>query len=162
MASEGARRDVRTTLEGWLEADGWALTEADAPDAEWLLVAVHPSQVRIQVGQKPEHPDVVILQASVSLADEHRRRLAEAPPAARAGLLWDLRIDLLRSGVEFDGLAEPLDRVRLHQRLYVEDLTRTGFLERVDRLRHLVLLVITRVTRLLAAPGAAPAPDRVH
>lgn len=153
---------VRARLEGWLAADGWTLSEAAATDAEWLVVAFHPSGIRIQVGQKPERPDVVLLQASVSLSAEHRERLTTLPPAQRVELLWDLRLDLLRSGVEFDGLGEPLDRVRLHLRLYVEDLTRTGFLERVDRLRHLVLLVITRVTRLLAAPGAGPEPDQVH
>jgi len=159
MASEPTLRD---RVEGWLEAEGWSLAEAPAPDAEWLLVAVHPSQIRIQLGQKPERPEALILQASVSLSDEHRARLATLPPAPQTDLLWELRIDLLRQGVEFDGLGEPLDRVRLHQRLYVEDLTRTRFIERVDRLRHLVLLVITHVTRALAAPGAGPAPDQVH
>lgn len=161
MGSE-SEPGLRSRIEAWLEADGWSLAPIDAPDADWLLVAVHPSQIRIQVGQKPERPDALILQASVSLSEEHRQHLAALPPPPRADLLWQLRIDLLRSQVEFDGLGEPLDRIRLHRRLFVEDLTRTAFLDRVDALRHLVLLVITRVTRALAAPGSAPASDRVH
>lgn len=158
----GSEPTSRQRIERWLLADGWTVSPTDAPDAAWLLVAVHPSQIRMQVGQKTEHPDVLILQASVSLSDEHQRRLAALAPPLRADLLWDLRIDLLHSGCEFDGLGEPLDRVRLHRRLFVEDLTRTGFLERVDALRHLVLLVITRVARALAEPGAAPAFDQVN
>ncbi|MEZ5330486.1 MAG: DUF2299 family protein [Thermoanaerobaculia bacterium] len=153
---------ARERIEAWLTADGWTAEEAASPDAAWLLVAVHPSQIRLQVGQKTEHPQILILQASVSLSEEHRQQLEALAPSLRAAVLWDLRIDLLRSGFEFDGLGEPLDRVRLHRRLFVEDLTRTGFLERVDALRHLVLLVITRVSRALAEPGAAPAFDRVH
>jgi hypothetical protein len=153
---------VRERIEAWLRADGWSLAAAEAPDADWLLVAVHPSQIRIQVGQKREQPDAVILQASVSLSPEHGERLARLPRRLRAALLWDLRVDLLREQVEFEGLGEPLDRIRLHRRLYVEDLTRTGFCERIDRLRHQVLLIITRVARLLDGPGPAPSSDRVH
>lgn len=146
-------RELRETVSSWLLADGYTLRERPAPDAAWLLVVEDAARRRFMVGQKPARPDVLVLQGTVSLGEEHARRIEALPDEEREQFLYELRFRLLGLGLDFQGVAHPLRQVVLSEHLYREGMRRNDFFQTLKRVRHGIVAVIWTVGRKLRHPA---------
>ena len=157
-------QDLRAQVQNWLLGEGWQLTEKPHEDALWLLEAQDAGGRIVVVGQKRGKTDQVLLEAAVALTDNHRERFERLAAAERQELLWDMRFRLLQMGVEFQGAQEPLVRVVIGHRLYLDGIGQDRFLGRVARVRNAVIAVIWTIARHLhLGPGdTGPGETRVN
>lgn len=154
--SEAAERDfqpVRERITSWLVAEGYTVREGQARDAAWMLVVEDPAQRRFMVGQKPNRPDVIVIQGTVAIADQHGQHLDELPEAEREEFLYELRFRLLGLELDFQGVSHPLRQVMINEHVYVDDLTRNDFFRTLKRVRHGIVAVIWSVGRKLHHPA---------
>lgn len=149
---------IREKLTSWLVAEGYTVREGQARDAAWMLVVEDPAQRRFMVGQKPNRPDVIVIQGTVAISDQHGQQLDDLPDEEREDFLYDLRFRLLGLELDFQGVAHPLRQVMLNEHVYWEDLTRNEFFRTLKRVRHGIVAVIWSVGRKLQQP-TAPQPE---
>lgn len=146
---EGEIEATRQRVQSWLLAEGWQLTEKGHPDAHWLLEARDTAGRALVVGQRKGREVQVLLEGVVGIADAHRTGLEAISDRERSELFWTLRFTLLQLGVDFNGVQEPLERVMVGQRVYLDGMTRDSFLQRVSQVRNGVLAVIWTISRAL-------------
>lgn len=158
-ASSSEPEAVRQQLTSWLVAEGYAVREGQARDAAWMLVAEDPAQRRFMVGQKPNRPDVIVIQGTVAITDQHGERLDALPDTEREEFLYDLRFRLLGLELDFQGVAHPLRQVMLNEHVYWEGLNRNEFFRTLKRVRHGIVAVIWSVGRKLHHPAPAQSDE---
>jgi len=144
--------ELRTQIQTSLMQEGWRIRTENVPDAEWFISGESEPRVRIGVGQRRGSPDQIVVQGSVTFDQTHQDRIAQLPPEERSDFLWNMRFSLLNMGVEFSGVTDPPQEIRISQRIYHDGLTKDRFLQRVSQVRNGVLTVLWMVARRLAQP----------
>jgi hypothetical protein len=145
-------QQIQSKIQAWLMEEGWRIRQEQAPDAEWFVSGESEARVRIGVGQRKGSPDQIIVQGSVTIDQAHQDKINKLPKDERGKFLWDLRFSLLNLGVEFSGVTEPPQEIRISQRIYEDGLTKDRFLQRVSQVRNGVLNVLWMIARKLAQP----------
>ena len=144
--------EIKEQIQKWLMEEGWRIRAENVPDAEWFLSGESEARVRIGIGKKRERPDQIIIQGSVTFNQTHRDQIARLLLEERSDFLWDMRFSLLNMGVEFSGVTDIPQEVRISQRIYYDGLTKDRFLQRVSQVRNGVLNVLWMVAKRLAQP----------
>jgi hypothetical protein len=160
-----AAEELRSRIRAWLEAEGWRVEEravedtstSAAKEVSWALQGTDPGGKLVLFAQDARRPDVLVLQAGVTIDPNHTGRLRSLERREQEEFCWDLRFRLLDMGVNFGGIQVPLETVGLIERLYIEDMGRNRFFESVGRLQNAILAVIWMIRRRLDQP--APADD---
>jgi len=147
---------VRDQVQTWLMGEGWSLSEKSNEGASWLVQAEDPAQRRLLVGQTKSPADQVRIQATVVVATDHREHFEALPAEVKDAILWELRFRLLNMSVDFSGIGEPLERVTVAQRIYLDGLTKDRFLQRVAVVKNALIAVIWSIGRRLSH---LPAPS---
>jgi hypothetical protein len=143
---------IQTKVSEWLAAEGCVLAPGVSEDAHWAVQFTYGS-VNMLVGQKKGHADVVAIVTSVG-AGNLAPRLGALTPAARDRFLWNLRLELLRTGTNFTGLEGTLEQVKFTHRLFWESEAplRSLFIERLTAVRSAVLTVQWSLAREFTHP----------
>ena len=149
--------EVRHQISDWLLAEGWALTDRTdkAQGSAWAIEGRDAHRRVVIFGQGETKPDSLVMQAPIVVDQASRGRLAALGPEKNEELGWEIRFQLINMDVQFAGLNVPLERFVLVSRVYLEDLGRNGFFERLDRLQGAILATLWHIRRALAEP----APD---
>lgn len=144
--------DLRAQIQTWLMEEGWRIRTENVSDAEWFISGESEARVHIGVGQRRGSSDQIIVQGSVTFDQAHQGQIAQLPSEERSDFLWDMRFSLLNMGVEFSGVTDVPQEVRISQRIYYDGLTKDRFLQRVSQVRNGVLTVLWMVAKKLAQP----------
>lgn len=142
-------QDLRGKVQTWLMGEGWKLMEKNHPDMVWLVEAEDAAHRRLLVGQSKMPPDQLRIVASVTVAPSHKAQFESLPAAVRKEALWALRFRLLAMNVDFSGVGEPLERVEVARRMYLDGLGKDAFLERVSGVRNALIAVIWSIVHQL-------------
>lgn len=148
MSSNQIKDKVRT----WLMEDGWSLKQETPPAGLWAFVATDQFGRIIGVGQRKDKEDEVVIQGAISIGDDTNDRITRLTDHDRNDLLWDLRFELVKTNLEFIGIALPLKRIEVVQRIFLDGLTKDCFLQRTSEVRKGVLIVIWLFARKLGQP----------
>ena len=164
MSGAEKEQDARDKIQTWLMAEGWNIAEQAHPDLTWLIRAEDAGGRRILIGQSKVRPDLIHLEARVDVADEHRNKFGGLPEEKRRQILWKLRFRLLMMNVDFAGVAEPMQAVLLTQRIYMDGLTKDGFIQRFLTIRNAVIAVIWSIMQELEGvePPAESTKPKSH
>ena len=145
----------------WLMAEAWKIQEnPGGTNTAWVIVAEDNKQKKLVFAQFNKRPDFVHLHARVNLPEDLSRQVSNLDPAKRDEILWELRFQLLNMGLKFSGVEAKLERVRMHTRLYLEDLTRNEFIRTVGTIQDSVLVIQWVIHKHLGQPeppGEPPA-----
>ncbi len=87
-----------------------------------------------------------MLEARVVPTSEQAESLVALPEWQANDLMWDMRLELSRMGIDFHGVSLPLKRVVLTEALYFEGaldsaLARDTFFHRMEHLRRGIAMV---------------------
>jgi hypothetical protein len=135
----------------------WQITEEHAPDARWVIAARNPENRGIVIAQPSNVPDQVIIQGQVDIDDVHQKQFMAMSFEDRQTFLWNLRFELLRMQIDFNGISDPLKSVIVTQPVYFDALRKDTFLRRVREIRNGVIAIQWSVQRRFA--DALPAED---
>ena len=140
----------RLQIQEWLAEDRWKVRKDTSDDAVWLLVAEDDAGRKIMLGQMKGFPDLVVIQADLTIGENDQQSLSRLDASERDEFLWDLRLALLRFGVEFNGISDPLQRVALTHRIYEDGLTKDRLMGRVLKIKDALVLTVWMLQRKLA------------
>lgn len=158
MTDESQRQrfdEVRHRVSDWLLAEGWALTDRTdrAQGSAWAIEGRDASKRVVIFGQGAGKPDSLVMQAPIVVDEASQARLAALGAEKNEELGWEIRFQLINMDVQFTGLSLPLARFVLVSRVYMDDLGRNGFFERLDRLQAAILATLWLIRRALAEPA---------
>lgn len=148
------RYSKRARIKNWLETE-WLLSEIHDPNTSWVVQATNRTAAAdgqsFVVLQTPLFPDQMLIQGSVEVEAEMQEQLTALSATERREFLWELRFGLLKLGVEFIGVADPLDEVMIRKTIWDDALTKDEFMNRVDQVNSAVIYVIWMLQRRLPA-----------
>ena len=139
--------DKRSRIQSWLMQEGWKIAEGIHPNASWVINASQNSGFTLVVIQPSNLRDQVVIQAGVNIDDNAQKLLVAMEGAQRRALLWELRFDLLKMGVDFGGFEDPPKHLTVTQRMYDDGLTKDRFLQRVTKIKNAQVLIIWTLQR---------------
>lgn len=142
----------RARIKDWLETE-WILSEIYDPNTSWVVQATNRTAAAdcqsFVVLQTTIFPDQMLIQASAEVVPEMQEQLTALSAVERREFLWDLRFGLLKLGVEFIGVADPLELVMIRKTIWDDALTKDEFMNRVDHVNSAVIYVIWMLQRRL-------------
>jgi hypothetical protein len=145
----------RARVKDWLSTE-WSLSDIYDPNTHWIVQATNKDAKAggqsFVVLQTTVFPDQLLIQGSVEVVPETQKQLAEMPDADRRDLFWEIRFGLLNQGVEFTGVAEPLELVMIRKSIWDDALTKDCFMARIDEVNSAVIFVLWTLQRRL--PGS--------
>jgi hypothetical protein len=142
----------RSRIQTWLMQEGWKIGEGQHPDALWVVSASNERGFALVVAQPRNTLDRIDIQAGVTIDEGHQRLLAGMDSKQRQDLFWQLRFDLLKMGVDFEGFEDPVKMLNVTQRMYDDGLTKDRFLQRVTKIKNAQVLIIWTINRAFDQP----------
>lgn len=137
----------------WLQDENWSLSDIASGQNAWAFVAAEAHGRRVVLFQPRSRPDKVGIQASVTMAPEQLERMEALSAEERDSFLWDLRIELVKAGYDFD-TDKPVTRIRIVEECYFDGLTKDTFMARLRHIKLGIALVQWTVQRRLTGPKA--------
>jgi len=137
---------IRAKIERWLDQEGWSVEPRSGEGVVWALLAVDRLKRRLVISQHKGHEDRVLIEARVVPSVEQAERLTEAPSTLAMDLIWDIRFELNRMGIDFQGVHLPFQRALLTEAIYFEGafdsgLAKDTFFQRVEHIRRGIAMV---------------------
>ena len=154
MTNKSPTNDVKGKVHEWLMEDGWKLQKHTLPDASWVFIAEDPNNRKIVVGQKVGRDDQLLLQAAVIPDEDITTQLDQLVEDERNNFLCDLRFELLRAGIDFNGVGIPFKRIEVMMRIITDALTKDVFVQRLGQVHKGVIIIQWMVARKFAKPAA--------
>jgi hypothetical protein len=154
----------RERVQNWMLEAGWRINDAQAQgiNTAWVVGGTHPSGIGIGVAQPKPYPDLLAIEAGITL-DEKARKAFEAMDTKGSGaLLVELRLRLLQLGVEFNGIGAPLQMLRVSQFIYDDGLTKDAFLHRVQQVKDAAYFILMFLSYRLDQPPQENWQDNIN
>lgn len=140
---------IASTLRDWLYKRGFALRVNNRKGFEFLFVAKDKQERPILIG-KPDNQDEIMLEMHLSLTPDETQKLQKLNSRQQRILLSELRISLARHQVAYSGLKMPMKEIGVQKTLILDDsFTRDMFLDRVDRVRYSLILLLELLNPVL-------------
>ncbi len=153
MTNKSPLNDVKDKVHGWLMEDGWKLQKHTLPDASWTFVAEDPYNRKIVVGQKVGREDQLLMQASIIPDEDVTTQLDQLSEDECNSFIWDLRFELLRADLDFNGVGLPLKKVEVMKRISTDALTKDTFVQRLGYVHKGVIIVQWIIARKFTKPA---------
>lgn len=150
MVGDNLSRQIQEKVQAWLMEEGWSLRKESDPKAIWVFTAEDRFGRKVGVGQEVGKEDMVVMQATVTLDEDTINRIAQLPKPERDEIIWNLRFEVIRTELEFDGLGEPLEKISVGTRIFSDALTKDLFLLRTSQVRKGLLIIQWVLAKALA------------
>jgi hypothetical protein len=151
-------QDAKTSLERWLEEEGFSPTSMPQKEAKFFLVcngsAEYPHPVYVY--QPVASLDKIVVRVDISFHEDDRKRLLACDQRHREQFAWDMETQLATLGLEVR-VDNPVPRlVNLYTAVYFDGLTKDRLFRSVRALyigeRILNVSFSRAVGQLLATP----------
>lgn len=144
----------RARIQEWMMSAGWRINDAQSLgiNTAWVIGGLHASQINVAVAQPAPHPDLLAIEAGVTVTEDVRKQFEAMSVSDKNEMLWDLKKGLLFMSLEFNGLGEPLGLIRISQFIYDDGLTKDAFLNRLHRVKDGAFFVLASIGRRFGGP----------
>jgi len=141
---------VEAGVRNVLYKDKFTITNTSDPNATFSIGAQDAQSRKFSVLQPRSDPGFVMIASKVFLTDEDRRRLEPilAPPTSP--LLYEIRLELIKFGVGFDGVEYPLREITVQDLIpYGDAINEVSFLNHVMFVRRSIFLLQQIIAKAL-------------
>jgi hypothetical protein len=140
---------LRLRVLDWITTEGWSVSPLAARDnvvwANLATISLGPEDEqrtwKVVVCQLDDRRDEVVLEVYLEITGRQSTRLNAMPAKARDNFLRDVRMEILRAGLDFYGLKPPLDTIILQHVSYFDGLSKDVLLNRLNHMRLIQSLV---------------------
>jgi hypothetical protein len=154
---------LRQRITEYLTSEGWRVGGAKYPKgAQWVIEANDGKGRPITIYQESTPLRIVeriMIITALVLGDEHQGKYADLSIEDRRDLIYDLRQHLILLGVGYGGLVDPLTKMLFEDIIYLDELSKGGFLKSVRKVRDASILANTIISRRFNEPPP-PEPPR--
>lgn len=155
--------NVESHVKQWLETFNYGIRKlpVDTANAHFGYIATNQQNRKIIISRRRDLEHYLVVQASVLIADEHRKRMEGLSTQESEAFQRRLILDLTRLRLGFStNFGGPLTTIMLEKRIPITDyLTEALFIQTLDDLDTAELFVILDVPiQLDTFPAAKPKP----
>lgn len=134
---DSLRDTIRRKIVFWLSGSPFSYVEHPATNAVWRLTATDENDLKLDMAQLVKAPqDLIVIQASIIVGPGHQNTLGQLEGAERAQFLRNLQLRLLLMGLEFQGIAYPLERIIVQHFFFYDGLTKDAFFQKISLVRR--------------------------
>ncbi len=149
---EELTKNIKERVQKMLLGDGWTLVDLTTKETIWAWIAEDPMHRKLVIGQRVGREDELIIQASVNITSDTTTRMNGLSEKERNEFLWDLRFELLRTNLEFEGISLPLKQIIVSERICLDALSKDAVLQRASEVRKGLLIVLWMIARKFGQP----------
>jgi hypothetical protein len=150
---------TKHTVRDWLDKAGYSTKEVDSGADKIFRLDVTSAEFNFVLYQSKDLPDVLSIDTRVVIKPHIREMLASMPQKKRENFLIEVKVELLRSGIEVGMLSEYKDKmllkhyIDLHNQFVFDPDKRQAFMRELFRVKaaHAMLDVYYEKVRLAAA-----------
>jgi hypothetical protein len=150
MAEKTTPDHIKERIREILLEDGWSIRQESGPKTIWAFVAEDRVGRKIVVGQNKDRKDQIIIQGTITIDEGINNKLQQLSEEERNNFLWDLRFELLRTDLDFDGIGMPLKQIQIKTRVFLDVLAKDTFLFRTSQVHKGLLVVFWMLARKFA------------
>lgn len=147
MSNQDPSENLKSKVHNWLKEEGWDLQEVAQPKFSWAFV-VERTGLNLDVAQQEGKSDQCIVRIALNLIDA-KPALTKLSQDEVDELIWQLRFELARQEVEFEGVDSPLEQVAIFRTIYSDGLTKNSFSDTLGKILRAFMLLRLVLTRRL-------------
>lgn len=147
MSNQDPSENLKSKVHNWLKEEGWELQEVAQPKFSWAFV-VKRTGLNLDVAQQEGKSDQCIVRIALNLIDA-KPALTKLRQDEVDELIWQLRFELARQEVEFEGVNSPLEEVAIFRTIYSDGLTKNSLLDTLGKVLRAFMLLRLVLTRRL-------------
>ena len=139
---------LNETIRNWLEKEDYAVAEKEEPMSEFhLVISNFHGKGTIADIVKLRHRDFVIIGSALQNPPEFMKILSAVEEKDRAEFFNNVQRDLLKFRVDHEFHPDKLlpERMIIRDVVYEEDITRSGFMEHLKRVKFASLFLLWSV-----------------
>lgn len=149
-------KEIEATIRSWLDGAQYSVRRDPQGNALFQILAEieTPDKKRLplSIGCLRESKQRVSIGIRIALSDDEQSALAKLDTSERDGLIYDLRLELLRLGVDYLGVATPLSEIAVQNHLDLNTLTELDFLKGCFLVRRAHQLIGNSIRSALSLP----------
>ncbi len=147
MSNQDPSENLKSKVHNWLKEEGWELQEVAQSKFSWAFV-VERTGLKLNVAQQEGKSDQCIVRIAVNLVAA-KSALTKLSQDEVDELIWQLRFELARQEVEFEGVKSPLEQVAIFRTIYSDGLTKNSFTDTLGKVLRAFMLLEWMLTRRL-------------
>ncbi len=147
MSNQDLSENLKSKVHNWLKEGGWELQEVADPQFSWAFV-VERTGIKLNVEQQEGKFDQCIVRITTNLVDA-KSALTKLSQDEVDELIWQLRFELARQEVEFEGVKSPLEQVAISRTIYSDGLTKNSFTDTLGKVMRAFMLLHWMLIRRL-------------
>ncbi|HJT10233.1 MAG TPA: DUF2299 family protein [Candidatus Nitrosotalea sp.] len=154
-------QSLKNRIRDWLVEDEIEAVEIlnDYSDFQFTLSNAFGLGFTINVA-KPKQKSVLQIVTKLSHPPEIQKSMSSLDDEEKLELFESLKVELLKIGVDYE-ISDNLDSITFVKFVYLNDMTRTLFMESLKMVRNATLLVISLLSRRFTT-GYQSTPPHTH
>jgi hypothetical protein len=156
-------KESRSKVERWLREEFTEVREERLDGMAWSYRFRTPGGRYLLLSRPIAAPESLTIVSTVTVSAEHTGAFNDLPREARSKFLWDLTIELLRMGLNYEGLSDPPGKIGVYTRVFFDGMNRDLFTHRVYSVDTAIMLIIALLRRLIGEPFHLDiSQDKIH
>lgn len=150
MSMSTERTEVRDRIQKWFLDEGFTIRPGRDQNAFFDFAIEFHDGSRLNVSQRTDKPDQVVIVTRLRLSKEQTNRLMGMNITKRNEILWDLRFGLLSRRVGFSAIDMPLRSLEISSAVYYDGLTKDHFMSECFKVRNALVYIEWTIGRELS------------
>jgi len=153
---------LETQINNWLLEEGLTISKQEDPKSDFRFLIPNAYNLGFPISIiKVKNKPIIAVGMGSKIPPEIKEGLKKLKPDDFARFLMDLQKELLKFGVEHairPSKKDP-DLIEISDSLYVEEMTRTSFMEKIKKVKHASLFFIWSLTSKISPeknPSGSP------
>jgi hypothetical protein len=150
--------NLKTEINEWLIEDDLNSTEITIASADFQLVLSNAFGLGLEIDiAKPKSKAIIVFGTKLQNPPAVQQGFMSIDDVEKIRTIEELKRDLIKLGVEYN-ISDNFSTVVLVKELYLQDLTRTTFMESLKLVRNAAIFVISILSEKLATEQTATPP----
>ena len=140
--SKFSNQEVEDTILKWITIPSFSVQRNVDPNALFSFMVKDSQERAVTIARAKDDPSQLVLAIKKQLLEDTKTKLEALEKSTSSQLIFNLRLELIRLGIGFQGVDWPLNQITLSDFVALDDsLTKTYFLGRVLFIRRAQLLI---------------------
>ena len=114
ILSKHKDKKIEDTIYNWIDRTIYTVEKQPETDHFYFgLDITDPAKKPVSIFREKVRPDQITLASSVTLSDRHKIKFQSLPRSRQENIIHQLRIEMVRFGISFEGLDFPFEKVTL-------------------------------------------------
>jgi len=149
MSDEDSTVELKDLITNWLLEEGFKVKEIDDPLAIFNFYAEDDQKRNVNVIQNWKKPTQILIGTNAVFNEDIQLKIQRMDEKEREDFFWEIRFGLLQMNVGFGKVGLPFKKIELRNILYLDNLSKDVYMQRMFNVRRALVYVFMQVERKL-------------